>query len=134
VKSTQLRQLKKRLARNNQKGFTLIELLVVISILGILAAVVTMSLVGVEGAARQRAQDAELSTVQTAFDTDVQQHQIDADTACTALGSGLRVSQMTGWPGNNPGEALYPNYLHQSNGDQFKYTCKDHTSATLQNS
>ena len=133
MKSTQLRQLKKRLTRNNQKGFTLIELLVVISILGILAAVVTMSLVGVESAARQRAQDAELSTVQTAFDTDVQQHQIDAKSACTALAGGLTVSQMTSWPGKAAGEALYPNYLHQASSDQFKYTCKDDVSATLQN-
>ena len=37
-----LRNLRKRLPKNNQNGFTLIELLVVISILGILAAVVTM--------------------------------------------------------------------------------------------
>ena len=49
---TRLQKLRKK---NNQKGFTLIELLVVVSILGILAAVVTMSMVGVTKLAQNRA-------------------------------------------------------------------------------
>ena len=64
------RSLRRRLPRNNnQRGFTLIEMLVVISILGILAAVVTMSMVGITNTAKDRAQKAELQTVQVALDT-----------------------------------------------------------------
>ena len=132
MKSTKLEQLERTVPRNSQQGFTLIELLVVVSILGILAAVVTMSLVGVETHAKQQAQAAELSTVQTAFDTDVQENGLDGRAACQALGGGLQVSQMTSWPG--PGAAaLFPNYLHQQSTSQFTYTCRDVNSATLGN-
>jgi prepilin-type N-terminal cleavage/methylation domain-containing protein len=130
-----MEQLRKRLRRNNQKGFTLIELLVVVSILGILAAVVTLSLVGIESNAKKQAQAAELSTVQAAFDTDTQVHSLDAHAACTALtgsatSGGLQVSGMTAWPGTGTGEPLYPNFVHTSNSTYFYY-CADSNSATL---
>ncbi|MDQ6771600.1 MAG: prepilin-type N-terminal cleavage/methylation domain-containing protein [Candidatus Dormibacteraeota bacterium] len=76
---TLARVLKKR---NNQKGFTLIELLVVISILGILAAVVTMSLVGLTEVANKRAGAAELVTVQNAYDTMLADQGVAAVDAC----------------------------------------------------
>jgi prepilin-type N-terminal cleavage/methylation domain-containing protein len=77
-----LERLKKRLPRNNQRGFTLIELLVVISILGILAAVVTMSMVGVTKLAQQRAADAEKATVQAAVDAMVNEQLVPSDQVC----------------------------------------------------
>jgi prepilin-type N-terminal cleavage/methylation domain-containing protein len=139
VKSTKLEQLRKRLLRNNQKGFTLIELLVVVSILGILAAVVTMSLVGIEGKAKETARTTELATVQAAFDTDVHENGLDASTECGRLGDSSTtanhktVAEMTNWPGSAAaGEALYPNFVHTSTSS-FTYFCQDQKSGTLGN-
>jgi prepilin-type N-terminal cleavage/methylation domain-containing protein len=55
--------------RNGQKGFTLIELLVVVTILGILAAIVTLSLVGLTTHANVQACNQEHKTVQAALDS-----------------------------------------------------------------
>ena len=92
-----LRSLRKRLPKNNQKGFTLIELLVVISILGILAAVVTMSLVGITKVAQTRAGDTETKTVQVAMDTMLADMGVDASAACTGAPTtaGTSTSDMT---------------------------------------
>lgn len=130
--------MRSRLPENNQQGFTLIELLVVVSILGILAAVVTLSLVGVQNLAQQRAKASELSTVQAAFDTDVQQHEAsngqtgaDLTAACTALGS-TGTSDLSKFPQPEP---LYPNYIHQAqsgtSNSQWTYYCADAASGTL---
>ena len=54
--------------RKGQQGFTLIELLVVVTILGILAAIVTLSLVGLTTTANLNSCQQEYKTVQTAFD------------------------------------------------------------------
>ena len=54
--------------RKGQQGFTLIELLVVVTILGILAAIVTLSLVGLTTHANVEACNAEYKTVQSALD------------------------------------------------------------------
>ena len=81
-------RLRTRLPKNNQKGFTLIELLVVISILGILAAVVTMSLVGITAIATQRAGKTEANTVQVAYDTMLADRQVDSGHACPGSGPG----------------------------------------------
>jgi prepilin-type N-terminal cleavage/methylation domain-containing protein len=137
VKSTKLEQLRKRLLRNNQKGFTLIELLVVVSILGILAAVVTMSLVGIEGKAKETARTTELATVQAAFDTDVHENGLDASSACNSLGgsgdtANKTVAEMTNWPGSGAGQPLYPNFVHTSTST-FHYFCQDRNSGTLGN-
>jgi prepilin-type N-terminal cleavage/methylation domain-containing protein len=137
VKSTKLELLRKMLPRNNQRGFTLIELLVVVSILGILAAVVTMSLVGIEGKAKETARTTELATVQAAFDTDVHENGLDASSACNTLGASgttgnKTVAEMTTWPGSAAGEALYPNFVHTSTST-FTYFCQDQSSGTLGN-
>jgi prepilin-type N-terminal cleavage/methylation domain-containing protein len=140
VNSTRLEQLRKRLPRNNQKGFTLIELLVVISILGILAAVVTMSLVGVQAAATERARQAELAAVQTAFDTDVQANEpdtnVDATTACNSIPGG-GTKNLASFPsgtgtiqGSTPLPPLYPNYLHVQTS-KFTYFCANAATGTL---
>lgn len=54
--------------KKGQQGFTLIELLVVVTILGILAAIVTLSLVGLTTHANVQACNSEYKTVQSALD------------------------------------------------------------------
>jgi prepilin-type N-terminal cleavage/methylation domain-containing protein len=124
VVKERFRQLRGRLPRNSQRGFTLIELLVVVSILGILAAVVTMSLVGVEANATEKARKTELSTVQSAFDADVQENQLDARQEC---GSVSGTSDLSKFPA---GHALYPTYVHIKDS-QWTYSCSDEASGTL---
>src|SRR5260370_21546053 len=51
-------------SRKGQAGFTLIELLVVVTILGVLAAIVTLSLVGLTTNAQAKACEQEYKTVQ----------------------------------------------------------------------
>jgi len=55
--------------RKGQQGFTLIELLVVVTILGILAAIVTLSLVGLTTHANVESCNSEYKTVQAALDS-----------------------------------------------------------------
>ena len=55
--------------RKGQQGFTLIELLVVVTILGILAAIVTLSLVGLTTHANVESCNSEYKTVQSALDS-----------------------------------------------------------------
>lgn len=55
--------------KKGQQGFTLIELLVVVTILGILAAIVTLSLVGLTTHANVEACQSEYKTVQSALDS-----------------------------------------------------------------
>lgn len=66
-----------RKRRRQQGGFTLIELLVVITILGILAAIVSVSLLGITATARKNALSAEKQTVQTAFDAMLHDQHVD---------------------------------------------------------
>jgi general secretion pathway protein G len=54
--------------KKGQQGFTLIELLVVVTILGILAGIVTLSLVGLTTRANVQACNTEYKTVQAALD------------------------------------------------------------------
>jgi prepilin-type N-terminal cleavage/methylation domain-containing protein len=68
------RQLVSRWFRENlsgkkgQRGFTLIELLVVVTILGVLAGIVTLSLVGLTTNASAQSCNTEYKTVQSALD------------------------------------------------------------------
>src|SRR3979409_1690917 len=69
----------RRALRKVHKGqgvFTLIEVLVVMTILGILAAIVSISLLGVTANARVKAKQAELATVQAAFDAMLSDQQV----------------------------------------------------------
>lgn len=113
--TTKIRQLLRNLPRNNQKGFTLIEMLVVISILGILAAVVTMSMIGVTNLAQTRADSAELKTVQVALDTMANEQQVPAAAVCSSTSSqndmNLFPVAPTASPGPNSAVPLYPRYL-----------------------
>jgi prepilin-type N-terminal cleavage/methylation domain-containing protein len=128
--SDNMRMLLRRLRRrNNQKGFTLIELLVVISILGILAAVVTMSMVGVTKLAQQRAADAESRTVQSAIDTMANEQLVPPGAVCPSPAP--NTANMTIFPVPSPtayttpngaSVPLSPRYLRQG-GTHGTYTC-----------
>ncbi len=137
--STNVRKLLERLRRrNNQKGFTLIELLVVISILGILAAVVTMSMVGVTKLAQTRAADAERTTVQAAIDTMANEQLVPPGAVCTGAATTTATNDMqnfptgTAAPASSPAGAsvqLYPRYLRQQN-THGTYTCNANGEVT----
>ncbi len=129
------RRLRRRMPKNNQKGFTLIELLVVISILGILAAVVTMSVVGITNTAKNRAAATELKTVQVAMDTMLADQGVDANSSCAGAPA-TDTNNMLIFPSSNvyktdatgnmiPAHTtiqLYPHYLREST-THGTYTC-----------
>lgn len=125
-------ELLKRLPKNNQNGFTLIELLVVISILGILAAVVTMSMVGITKVANDRAAATEKQVVQVAYDTMLEENGVDIGAACATAPNGPPgTKDMATFPtatAYNPGStthavvSLYPHYLRQ-NATHGNYYC-----------
>ncbi len=127
-------RLKRRLPRNNQRGFTLIELLVVISILGILAAVVTMSMVGVTKLAQQRAADTEQRTVQAAMDAMATEQEVPADQVCVSSPTtkDMKTFPASTAPTDIPAKAataLYPRYVRQ----QFThgtYSCNSQGEVT----
>ena len=63
--------------RKGQQGFTLIELLVVVTILGILAGIVTLSLVGLTTNANAQSCMSEYKTVQAALDSYLANNNLD---------------------------------------------------------
>jgi prepilin-type N-terminal cleavage/methylation domain-containing protein len=63
--------------RKGQQGFTLIELLVVVTILGVLAAIVTLSLVGLTTNASVQSCKSEYKTVQAALDAFMAANNVD---------------------------------------------------------
>lgn len=67
--------------RKGQSGFTLIELLVVVTILGVLAAIVTLSLVGLTTNAQAKACMQEYKTVQAGLDAYMANKNLDTVSA-----------------------------------------------------
>jgi prepilin-type N-terminal cleavage/methylation domain-containing protein len=108
--------------RKGQQGFTLIELLVVVTILGVLAAIVTLSLVGLTTNASVQSCNAEYKTVQAAIDA----YMADNNLAVLPKTQAAYTNDMTGNNGGtvalfnaNP-SATSPNYTR--NGQtQFFY-------------
>ena len=99
-----------RRTNRDERGFTLVELLVVVTILGILAAIVTSSLVGLTGTAKTNACAEELRTVQTAMDAMLAKNNIVAVTASAAA-----TNTWTALPVGGAGvEPLSPNFLRQA--------------------
>jgi prepilin-type N-terminal cleavage/methylation domain-containing protein len=101
------RQLKK--AARDQRGFTLIELLVVIAIMGILAAVVTFSMVGITNIALERAKATELQTVQVAYDTMLADEGVPTGTECQ--GAGGSSADMLTWPAGPAWDPVTPQHV-----------------------
>src|SRR5882672_1521696 len=106
--------------KKGQRGFTLIELLVVVTILGILAAIVTLSLVGLTTHANVQSCQSEYKTVQAALDSYMANKNLQTISAQTAF-----TNDMTGGTGS---VALYnaspsdtsPNYTRNGT-TQFFY-------------
>ena len=63
--------------KKGQQGFTLIELLVVVTILGVLAGIVTLSLVGLTTNSSVQACNSEYKTVQAALDAFMAANNVD---------------------------------------------------------
>jgi len=101
--------------RKGQQGFTLIELLVVVTILGILAGIVTLSLVGLTTNASIQSCNQEYKTVQAALDAAMANNNLSTITAQTTAGNDMSVPLGTNSAGNitlynpNPTSAN-PNY------------------------
>src|SRR3981081_3449576 len=91
-----LRALKR--IHKDQKGFTLIEVLVVMTILGILAAIVSISLLGVTASARSKAKLAEMKTVQAAFDAMLSDQQVPFNAIASGCDGTTEKSKMDQWP------------------------------------
>lgn len=103
--------------KKGQAGFTLIELLVVVTILGVLAAIVTLSLVGLTTNAEAKACSQEYKTVQAALDAYMANNNKDT------VAAGAGVSNMTApIPLYNPApSATSPTYIRNT-PTQYAYT------------
>jgi prepilin-type N-terminal cleavage/methylation domain-containing protein len=124
--------------RKGQQGFTLIELLVVVTILGILAGIVTLSLVGLTTNANVQACNSEYKTVQTALDAFMADNNLDS---VTSAGPTNNMAQQIG--PNNSAYALFVNlsspplgvtqtHNYTRNGTtQFQYTWDAHGKITV---
>jgi prepilin-type N-terminal cleavage/methylation domain-containing protein len=122
--------LKNFRGRKGQQGFTLIELLVVVTILGILAAIVTLSLVGLTTNSNINACQTEYKTVQSALDAFMANNNVDTinavidthDMTTPLLGNGLALYNA------NP-SASSPNYTRNGT-TQFYYSWDVHGKIT----
>ena len=96
-----------RRKHRDERGFTLVELLIVVTILGILAAVVTSSLVGLTATANTNACKEELRTVQTAVDALMAKNNVTTVTATATADNSMTTVVAAG-------EALSPAYIRQA--------------------
>ena len=108
----------------DERGFTLVELLIVVTILGILAAVVTTSLIGLTATSKTNACAEELRTVQTALDALMAKNSITTVTAQAAATTDMTIVV-------GAGEALSPNYIRQAaTKGAYTWTAAGAVSAT----
>jgi prepilin-type N-terminal cleavage/methylation domain-containing protein len=113
----------------NQRGFTLVEMLVVMAIMSILAMVVTLAMVGVNNGAQQRANQAELMTLQSAMNFMIMDQGIQPEDACAGSPAGGTndMSQFpngAAWVQQSGGAPvrLYPHYLRKQTMNRA-YVC-----------
>jgi general secretion pathway protein G len=92
--------------RKGQRGFTLIELLVVVTILGILAGIVTLSLVGLTTHANVEACNSEYKTVQAALDSYMANNNLST---LPSGAQGVFTNDMTGSGGAHGGNVILYN-------------------------
>src|SRR6202165_5767873 len=106
--------------RKGQQGFTLIELLVVVTILGILAGIVTLSLVGLTTNANVQACNTEYKTVQAALDA----YMVDKGLAALPNAQATYTNDMTGGALNAPasGTGSVPLFVPHPSGTNPNYT------------
>jgi prepilin-type N-terminal cleavage/methylation domain-containing protein len=117
--------------RKGQQGFTLIELLVVVTILGILAGIVTLSLVGLTTNASVQSCNQEYKTVQAALDAFMAANNVDTintGTATQDMTTVLLASSGKSLYNTNPGPTN-PNYTRNGK-TQFFYTWDPHGKIT----
>jgi prepilin-type N-terminal cleavage/methylation domain-containing protein len=98
--------------KKGQSGFTLIELLVVVTILGVLAAIVTLSLVGLTTNAQAKACEQEYKTVQAGLDAYMANNNVDSVAATSATGTADMTSPVVLY--NKTPSATSPTYLRNS--------------------
>lgn len=109
-----------------KKGFTLIELLVVISIIGILAAMVTASFTSSQRQARDVSRKSDLSQYRTSLEAYANQYsglypvfssRIDPSTnLCVPLGLGTNCPED---PKNKSDDNYYYSYMTDASGTQY---------------
>lgn len=111
--------------RKGQQGFTLIELLVVVTILGILAGIVTLSLVGLTTNANVQACNTEYKTVQAALDSAMANNNLSAIAAAGPTNDMKNTVLATTANGNvtlfnDTPDSTHPNYTRNGT-TQFYY-------------
>jgi general secretion pathway protein G len=112
--------------RKGQQGFTLIELLVVVTILGILAAIVTLSLVGLTTNATVQSCSQEYKTVQAALDAYMANNNYGTISAATKTNDMSTPVALY----NTAPSAANPNYTRNGK-TQFKYTWDQYGKITF---
>ena len=122
--------------KKGQQGFTLIELLVVVTILGVLAGIVTLSLVGLTTNASVQSCNSEYKTVQAALDAFMAANNVDTiNTGGPTKNMQTTLLTLPTTPATNL--ALYnanpgptsPNYTRNGT-TQFTYTWDAHGKIT----
>jgi prepilin-type N-terminal cleavage/methylation domain-containing protein len=98
--------------KKGQSGFTLIELLVVVTILGVLAAIVTLSLVGLTTNAQAKACEQEYKTVQAGLDAYMANNNVDSVAATAPAGSADMTTPILLY--NSAPSAVSPTYLRNT--------------------
>ncbi|HEY1421272.1 MAG TPA: prepilin-type N-terminal cleavage/methylation domain-containing protein [Candidatus Dormibacteraeota bacterium] len=104
--------------RKGQRGFTLIELLVVVTILGILAGIVTLSLVGLTSHASVESCNQEYKTVQAAIDAYMANNNVSTITAQSAYTNNMQTNLSISLWTDAPSQSQ-PNYTR--NGTTVYY-------------
>jgi len=101
--------------KKGQQGFTLIELLVVVTILGVLAGIVTLSLVGLTTNASIQSCNAEYKTVQAALDAAMANNNLSTITSTGGTTAATATNNMTVTLATTPAPASIVVQLYNAN-------------------